>query len=434
MGFIIFRCTSCNLGLKVGADKAGRKIKCSKCGTILTIPAAEPEDDQSPVPAELPAATPPKNDDEEEDVGKAYGLIHQPAPDDEQKDKVEDKPKKNEIKPPPIQRKFKSLPEPELWEKVKGGLQVLMISGYIWAGSVLFLGIILYLCIMSGPEYAELIEDAMPKDIEPVPGVVQLPHMPTFMLNLVVGKANHGTAKTLCTLVALLSILQSIVLLAGCGICLKIPDRFGTQGQLKALLVLSVINLFAVLILKLLPSLGSSQYFLVPYAMPEVSLVDANLDRLRPLWVFWSPSPFWEMILNVLILFAFYAQPVLLGVFIWSIGMALKEDPIIRQGQGIVSMALGIGFALLSFNLLSMTGTSGVALGVLRVVYGGWFCFTILLLIRLPMALQATRNIIQGYLDGAEIKDDEDEAEEEEEKPKRKRKAKKRPKDEDDDE
>jgi hypothetical protein len=78
---------------------------------------------------------------------------------------------------------------------------------------------------------------------------------------------------------------------------------------------------------------------------------------------------------------------------------------------------------------LSMAGTSGVAVGVLRVVYGGWVGFTIFLLIRMPMALQATRVLLQHYLDGAEMKDDEDE--EDEDKPKRKRK---RARDEDDDE
>ena len=78
-----------------------------------------------------------------------------------------------------------------------------------------------------------------------------------------------------------------------------------------------------------------------------------------------------------------------------------------------------------------MTGTSGMALGVLRVVYAGWLGFTILLLFRLPMALQATRALLQKYLDGV-VKEDDDEDDEDEDKPKPKRKAK-RPRDEDDD-
>src|SRR5262245_16169129 len=39
MDTITFQCYSCHQILKVGADKAGRKAKCVKCATVLTIPA-----------------------------------------------------------------------------------------------------------------------------------------------------------------------------------------------------------------------------------------------------------------------------------------------------------------------------------------------------------------------------------------------------------
>jgi hypothetical protein len=40
MSFITFQCYACGQMLKVGADKGGRKAKCHKCGTVLTIPVA----------------------------------------------------------------------------------------------------------------------------------------------------------------------------------------------------------------------------------------------------------------------------------------------------------------------------------------------------------------------------------------------------------
>jgi hypothetical protein len=43
MSTITFTCYACNQVLKVGADKAGKKAKCIKCGTILTIPMETPE-------------------------------------------------------------------------------------------------------------------------------------------------------------------------------------------------------------------------------------------------------------------------------------------------------------------------------------------------------------------------------------------------------
>jgi len=38
MSVITFQCFACNQVLQVGAENAGRKAKCSQCGTILTIP------------------------------------------------------------------------------------------------------------------------------------------------------------------------------------------------------------------------------------------------------------------------------------------------------------------------------------------------------------------------------------------------------------
>jgi hypothetical protein len=64
MTTITFQCYSCNQVLRVGSDKAGRKAKCTKCGTILTIPAAgaEPPAASPPRPAARPpaGATPPR--------------------------------------------------------------------------------------------------------------------------------------------------------------------------------------------------------------------------------------------------------------------------------------------------------------------------------------------------------------------------------------
>ncbi len=36
---IKFRCNSCNAGLRVGDDRAGRRGKCPKCGAVLTVPS-----------------------------------------------------------------------------------------------------------------------------------------------------------------------------------------------------------------------------------------------------------------------------------------------------------------------------------------------------------------------------------------------------------
>jgi hypothetical protein len=55
MSFITFQCYACGQMLKVGGDKGGRKAKCHKCGTILTIPVAS----VAPPPPSSPRAAPP---------------------------------------------------------------------------------------------------------------------------------------------------------------------------------------------------------------------------------------------------------------------------------------------------------------------------------------------------------------------------------------
>ncbi len=68
MSSITFTCYACNQVLKVGGDKAGKKAKCIKCGTILTIPVATNEEPEvvSPVEAEPPRGGPSRRRDEDE--------------------------------------------------------------------------------------------------------------------------------------------------------------------------------------------------------------------------------------------------------------------------------------------------------------------------------------------------------------------------------
>jgi hypothetical protein len=58
MSFITFQCYACGQMLKVGADKAGRKAKCNKCGTALTIPVSSTVQEPEAVPAPRPAPPP----------------------------------------------------------------------------------------------------------------------------------------------------------------------------------------------------------------------------------------------------------------------------------------------------------------------------------------------------------------------------------------
>jgi len=63
---ITFQCYSCNQVLKVGSDKAGKKAKCIKCGTILTIPVASDEEEVEEVQAGPPRRSSARDEDEDD--------------------------------------------------------------------------------------------------------------------------------------------------------------------------------------------------------------------------------------------------------------------------------------------------------------------------------------------------------------------------------
>src|SRR4051812_32709587 len=70
METITFGCPTCKHTLKVGADKAGRRAKCNKCGNPLTIPAAAAVVVAAPPPIPQPALAP---------VAPAPNEAHEPA-------------------------------------------------------------------------------------------------------------------------------------------------------------------------------------------------------------------------------------------------------------------------------------------------------------------------------------------------------------------
>src|SRR5262245_11809876 len=66
MSAISFQCYACQQVLQVAGDKAGRRAKCGKCGTLLTIPIASTVLEPPPPATQAPMPSP--------DVGPAADL------------------------------------------------------------------------------------------------------------------------------------------------------------------------------------------------------------------------------------------------------------------------------------------------------------------------------------------------------------------------
>jgi hypothetical protein len=172
---------------------------------------------------------------------------------------------------------------------------------------------------------------------------------------------------------------------------------------------------------------GLTSYVLIPFVTPEISMTEYNMERMIPIQVLWSGAPFWESVLNLILKFLVYFEPAMLSIFIWSAGIAIKDDKIAEAGHGRAEMALGTFFIIMTYHLLSLCGASPIIVNVMRVVYGLWFLFHIIFLLQLAMLLMKFRAVLYDKIHPRfeleeEEKEDEDEEEEEDQRPRKKKK------------
>src|SRR5436190_1276109 len=72
MDAISIRCKACKHTMKFSADKAGKKTKCSKCGTLAIIEA--PAELETVAPAQVVDQPPPVKDEFADDGPAEYGV------------------------------------------------------------------------------------------------------------------------------------------------------------------------------------------------------------------------------------------------------------------------------------------------------------------------------------------------------------------------
>src|SRR5438105_2497311 len=140
---------ACGHAMKFTPDKAGKKARCPKCTAIIRVPAAGGGGD-APAPAD------------EEGEG-AYGVIVDKELEEQRRqiEEAELKRQKEERKKkaPKIEKKFKSLPDAELWEKVHFGLLFLFLGGVVWVFTHFLLGMWVGLGTVEFNDYARMVTE-----------------------------------------------------------------------------------------------------------------------------------------------------------------------------------------------------------------------------------------------------------------------------------
>lgn len=406
MDVINVTCGGCGHAMRFAADKAGRKAKCPKCASVVPIPTGTEITSAAPpvvAAAEAPpAVTAASSVPTSDDIG-AYGVTEA-----EQK-QVEEEPKKKKKdekkKLPKLQRKVKALADGDSWEKVRLGLLFVFLGTCLWAIAHLLQGVYLLLGTVDYPEYARLIggELITRRQMMPEGGGFWDINQLNLLLGMTAGPSFATFAKICLITGIVLTIFQLLLNGVGYGFCLAVPRRFGTYGQVVAMLVLAVLSLLLVIFLKLLPALGAYGWLPVMLLTPEIDLTEYNMDRCLPLTVLWSGSAFWELILTLTVHMVYFLEPAIGCVFLWSVGKFVKDSRVEEGGHSLSHLALGQMFILFSYLLLSVTGSTPILVYVLRVVYCLWYFFLALFILRYAALIMKSREVLEDKIHPAAV-------------------------------
>lgn len=405
MDQISFRCSTCENVIKVSAERAGRKVKCNRCDAVLTIPSSSNGDaaagiTASPPKKAAPKPPPPKPADDDEDDGDkgGYGLMIDPREEEEKKRRAEEerkaRKKKKDEPAAQIQRRVKTIYDAKDWDKVRIGLVIMMFALIGWGLQVLLHEVVVLIGLIRGPEYNNVLilaTEPLADDEFGDPGKRDWVNRPALGMGLVSGSG-------LMTLGKIFFLLGQVSLLVMGGMFISsyyyfrnIPDRYGIRTLIKGVIFLGFFNLTVGLFLKVIPMATGFGPTLFPLFAPEMPMGNSNIERLQPIHASWMYSPFWEMLLSLILQLCFFAEPFLVGVILWSAARILQEDVLEEQCHGLTMLAGGVYFIQFSYLILSLTGTSEVLVNFLIVTYILGLGFLIGFIIRFAVVLNNFR-------------------------------------------
>jgi hypothetical protein len=426
--------------MKFSAEKAGKRAKCPKCDAIVLIKAEEEapqvkaggeekpqvkagaEEAAAAVAAPVVAAAPPDDDDDGEG---AYEVKLDPElemlkkkREEEERAKARERRKRQAL--PKVARKQKAIADKDVWDKVRWGLLFTFFGAFIW----LFTQAVQMSYVVIGKadysEYAVLIATNLEQRGEggdndkgefPGPGEFWNVSDLNIYLGMISGRQFTGFAKTCLVIATLFYFVQALLWGLGLVMSIKVSPRFGTRGQVFVGLALAVFNFMVMFVMKLLPVLGISGWVVIPFLTPEIVMTEYNMERVIPIHVMWGGvgwQSFFENILNLIVKFAFYLQPVFSCIFLWSVGLHMKDEKLEQGARGLVQMCLGTFFILFVFHLLSLCGASPVLVWILRILYGLWFFFLMMFIISYLVLLWKARTLLYEKMNPKNALDEEE--------------------------
>jgi hypothetical protein len=223
MSTISFQCYSCGQVLKVGLDKAGKRGKCPKCGTLLTIPVSSTAPEPPAAPAAPPVAVAPPAAEAPAEAQQAvtapYASPGTALPGPLRAEPV-DGPAAAPPQYAPAGAPYVAEEEPRhgagfpRWERVRLGLLLVFISSCVLAGTVL-LELVGHLLLTINV-------------LQTLAGTSQISTSPPWLI--------------LYRIAEPVALAAAVAVVAGCVLCLLGPKQRGAQPL--ALIALSLATLY----------------------------------------------------------------------------------------------------------------------------------------------------------------------------------------------
>ncbi len=359
-----------------------------------------------------PPAGPGGGDDDDEDDKGSYILVDAPATPEvkeEKKAKPQDKAVIRKIKKKKVQFARK-------WQNARLPLILFVVGIGVGAVTVIIQIVIFIFPLTASVDYNKLVMEELftPKEQLEIGEHENLKRIP-FAIGCVMGNANIGLGKTLYILTAVLHLVQSGVWLAAACILLAAPDRFGSRGQVFAIMGMAGVNLLLVLIFKLLPLVGASEFTSLAYAVPELPMSPANQERITPLQVQWSfhlfGSFFFGLLFNVLLL----GEPILFCIYLHHVGLSIQDEWMQNKGLSLTQLGFSLAFIQVAYHTLSIAGASAVLVLLLVVVAGLYRGFLLWFIVWCILVFLKSCKQIADIVDEEDVEEEEEEEEEEDE-------------------
>lgn len=397
-------CPECGAKLKV---PAGKLVKCPKCDTKFRAPAegaASGAAAKSPgkKPAKAAAAPSKKKDEPTEDM---YGF----SPDEvdlvEERRKREEKEKARaeeaaKVEKPVIEVKRKNIGDLERWEVIDRSLKWFTFGIIAWGVAHFLLGVILFLGIIQGPDYAGPVVNKLISHDQPALelGAGDSLDRPSFIVAMLGGLSLYEVTLTLIILIQIVGWIRMGMWATGCAVAWpSAPEDVGGKGQLTAIYSLMGFNFLVGFFFVFLPMVGLYNFIMMSFAGAELAMAETNMERSLPIHIFWSYSPFWETFLSQILIAAFYFEPLLIGYFLWCVAFTIKDEVVEKAALGTVKMGMAVLFLMLTYQLFAIAGTSSVLVNLLRLVYLLWYIFTIAWMMRLAQAIGKVHDMFKFY-------------------------------------